>query len=581
MTQDPRSGRGNQRPGGSGDGRQSGRGAQGGAGRGNSDGYRGNSDRGGSSDGGYRGGSSAGGSSRGGSSSEGGYRGGSSAGGSSRGGSSEGYRGGPSRGGSSSEGGYRGGSAAGGSSRGGSSEGYRGGPSRGGSSSEGGYRGGSAAGGSSRGGSSEGYRGGSSSEGGYRGGSSAGGSSRGGSSEGYRGGSSSEGGYRGGSSAGGSSRGGSSAGGSSRGGSSEGYRGGPSRGGSSSEGGYRGGSAAGGSSRGGSSEGYRGGSSSEGGYRGGSSAGGSSRGGYGKPGAKKGAPKKGGAQRPARKSPNQPFGGERFGQNLGPVTDRPRTTQRARAQADTTPSDLDGVRLQKVMANAGVASRRVCEAMIEEGRVEINGEIVTELGARLDPAVDTIHVDGMRVQLDAEMKYFVFNKPRNVVSTMEDPEGRKCITDFLRKHGQERLFHVGRLDYQTEGLLLLTNDGEAANRLSHPSYEVPKTYLVQVRGPMGAGIGAQMKKGIKLEDGWASVDSFRLIDSTPGRVLVEVILHSGRNRIVRRLFDSVGHPVMRLVRVQVGPIRLGDQKQGTVRPLGHQEVGHLLSLVGM
>ncbi|GAA4365870.1 pseudouridine synthase [Paeniglutamicibacter cryotolerans] len=505
MTQDPRSGRGNQRPGGSGDGRQSGRGAQGGAGRGNSDGYRGNSDRGGSSDGGYRGGSSAGGS---------------------------------SRGGSSSEGGYRGGSSAGGSSRGGSSEGYRGGPSRGGSSSEGGYRGGSAAGGSSRGGSSEGYRGGSSSEGGYRGGSSAGGSSRGGSSEGYRGG-------------------------------------------SSSEGGYRGGSSAGGSSRGGSSEGYRGGSSSEGGYRGGSSAGGSSRGGYGKPGAKKGAPKKGGAQRPARKSPNQPFGGERFGQNLGPVTDRPRTTQRARAQADTTPSDLDGVRLQKVMANAGVASRRVCEAMIEEGRVEINGEIVTELGARLDPAVDTIHVDGMRVQLDAEMKYFVFNKPRNVVSTMEDPEGRKCITDFLRKHGQERLFHVGRLDYQTEGLLLLTNDGEAANRLSHPSYEVPKTYLVQVRGPMGAGIGAQMKKGIKLEDGWASVDSFRLIDSTPGRVLVEVILHSGRNRIVRRLFDSVGHPVMRLVRVQVGPIRLGDQKQGTVRPLGHQEVGHLLSLVGM
>ncbi|GAA1498873.1 pseudouridine synthase [Paeniglutamicibacter kerguelensis] len=275
------------------------------------------------------------------------------------------------------------------------------------------------------------------------------------------------------------------------------------------------------------------------------------------------------------------FGKERFGQNLGPVkADRPnKPTQRERAQA--AHSDLEGVRLQKVMANAGVASRRVCEEMIAGGRVEVNGALVVEPGVRIDPERDTVHVDGMRLQLNEEMKYFVFNKPRNVVSTMEDPEGRKCISDFIRKKGQERLFHVGRLDYQTEGLLILTNDGEMANRLSHPSYEVPKTYLVQVRGPMANGVGAQMKKGIKLEDGWASVDSFRLIDSTPGYLLIEVVLHSGRNRIVRRLFDAVGHPVTRLVRVQVGPIRLGDQKQGTIRPLGNQEVGHLLALVGM
>lgn len=274
------------------------------------------------------------------------------------------------------------------------------------------------------------------------------------------------------------------------------------------------------------------------------------------------------------------FGKERFGKNLGPVNaERTKPTQRAQAAA--AHSDLEGVRLQKVMANAGVASRRVCEEMIAGGRVEVNGVLVTEPGVRIDPERDTVHVDGMRLQLNADMMYFVFNKPRNVVSTMDDPEGRKCISDFIRKKGQERLFHVGRLDYQTEGLLLLTNDGEAANRLAHPSYEVPKTYLVQVRGPMAAGVGAQMKKGIKLEDGWQSVDSFRLIDSTPGYVLVEVVLHSGRNRVVRRLFEEVGHPVTRLVRVQVGPIRLGDQKQGTIRPLGNQEVGHLLAMVGM
>jgi 23S rRNA pseudouridine2605 synthase len=305
-----------------------------------------------------------------------------------------------------------------------------------------------------------------------------------------------------------------------------------------------------------------------------------------KPGAKKapgtpGAPK----LKPRTGAPgaaaSRAFGSERFGQNLGPVR---RPSRRKGPRGDVPQSELhdaDGVRLQKVMASAGVASRRVCEEMIAEGRVEVDGQVVTELGVRVDPKTAVIHVDGIRIQLDENMVYMVFNKPKGVVSTMEDPEGRPCISDFLRNQHGERLFHVGRLDVATEGLLLLTNDGELANRLTHPSYEVPKTYLVQVRGPFPQGIGAQLKQGVELEDGFANVDSFRLVDSTPGHVLIEVVLHSGKNRIVRRLFDAVGFPVLRLVRVKVGPIGLGDQRQGSIRNLGKQEVGHLLASVGL
>ncbi|MDI3213528.1 pseudouridine synthase [Arthrobacter sp. AL12] len=275
------------------------------------------------------------------------------------------------------------------------------------------------------------------------------------------------------------------------------------------------------------------------------------------------------------------FGSERFGQNLGPVR---KPARKRGPRADVPQSDLhdqDGIRLQKVMASAGVASRRVCEEMIAEGRVEVDGQVVTELGVRVDPTNAVIHVDGLRIQLDENMVYMVFNKPKGVVSTMEDPDGRPCISDFVRNSHGERLFHVGRLDVSTEGLLLLTNDGELANRLTHPSYEVPKTYLVQVRGPFPQGIGAELKAGVELEDGIASVDSFKLVDSTPGHVLIEVVLHSGKNRIVRRLFDAVGFPVLRLVRVKVGPIGLGDQRQGSIRNLGKQEVGHLLASVGL
>ena len=291
-----------------------------------------------------------------------------------------------------------------------------------------------------------------------------------------------------------------------------------------------------------------------------------------KPKPRTGAPKTAGSRA---------FGSERFGQNLGPVR---RPARKRGPRAEVPQSDLhdqDGIRLQKVMASAGVASRRVCEEMIAEGRVEVDGQVVTELGVRIDPKTAVVHVDGLRIQLDENMVYMVFNKPKGVVSTMEDPDGRPCISDFVRNSHGERLFHVGRLDVATEGLLLLTNDGELANRLTHPSYEVPKTYLVQVRGPFPQGIGAQLKAGVELEDGTASVDSFKLVDSTPGHVLIEVVLHSGKNRIVRRLFDAVGFPVLRLVRVKVGPIGLGDQRQGSIRNLGKQEVGHLLASVGL
>lgn len=348
------------------------------------------------------------------------------------------------------------------------------------------------------------------------------------------------------------------------------------------------------------SEGFRSGAPKSGGYKGGS-AGGS---GAPRSGSKFGGPKSattagagkfaaragaraGGTGAGSRK-PSQtgarPFKNEQYGRNLGPVKNRP-TEQNRRPQTTTDDVDIhnaDGVRLQKVMAMAGVASRRLCEDMILEGRVQVDGVTVTQLGLRVDPETADIAVDGMTIQTNDSMVYMVFNKPKGVVSTMEDPEGRPCISDFLKKRqSRERLFHVGRLDTSTEGLLLLTNDGELANRLSHPKYGVPKTYLVQVRGPMAQGIGAQLKDGVELEDGWAKVDSFRLVDSTPGHVLAEVILHSGKNRIVRRMFDAVGYPVERLVRVKFGPIALGDQRQGSIRVLGRHEVGHLLAEVGM
>ena len=244
------------------------------------------------------------------------------------------------------------------------------------------------------------------------------------------------------------------------------------------------------------------------------------------------------------------------------------------------PTDPDGIRLQKVMAAAGIGSRRACEKMIEEGRVSVNDEVVLEQGRRVDPETDVIRVDTLRINTAAGNVYLAMNKPRGYVTAMSDPEGRPTVGDLVADR-VERLFHVGRLDADTEGLLLLTNDGELAHRLSHPSYEVPKTYLAEVLGPRARDVGKRLREGVQLEDGIVRVDSFKLIDSTSNKVLVELVLHEGRKHIVRRALAEVGHPVQQLVRTAVGPVQLGSQKPGKIRVLTRDELSGLFALVAM
>ena len=242
--------------------------------------------------------------------------------------------------------------------------------------------------------------------------------------------------------------------------------------------------------------------------------------------------------------------------------------------------DPDGVRLQKILAQAGVGSRRKSEILIDAGRVQVDGHVVRDQGVRIDPARQVVHVDGVRLQLDDTRLYLAFNKPAGVVSTMSDEQGRVSLGDFVYDR-PERLFHVGRLDSETEGLILLTNDGELGHRLQHPSYRVQKTYLAEISGPVARDVGQRLRDGVELEDGPVKVDSFKVIDSQPGKALVELVLHEGRKHIVRRALEAVGHPVDRLVRVQVGPLRLGDLRQGRWRVLNSQEVGALFGAVDM
>ncbi len=235
-------------------------------------------------------------------------------------------------------------------------------------------------------------------------------------------------------------------------------------------------------------------------------------------------------------------------------------------------------RLQKVLAEAGVASRRACEALMSEGRVEVDGEVVTRLGTRVDPRSSVIRVDGRRIPVQPDLLYLVANKPRGVVSSMADERGRTDLRSLLPDR-TERLFHVGRLDTDTDGLLLLTNHGEFAHRLSHPSYEIPKTYLALVDGVVRPATRRRLLEGVELEDGPAPVGAFRVMSSQGGRSLVEIVLHIGRNRIVRRLLAEVGHPVLRLSRTAFGPVRLGRLPSGSVRELSSEEVGALLDAV--
>jgi 23S rRNA pseudouridine2605 synthase len=243
----------------------------------------------------------------------------------------------------------------------------------------------------------------------------------------------------------------------------------------------------------------------------------------------------------------------------------------------------EGTRLQKVLSQAGVASRRVAERMIRDGRVEVDGHIVTEMGTRIDPDTSEIRVDGVKIRRDDTMVYLAINKERGMHSTMSDDQGRPCVGDLVeyRVRGTKKLFHVGRLDADTEGLLILTNDGELAHRLMHPSYEVPKTYLATVVGSVPRGLGKKLKAGIELDDGPIHVDDFAMVDAVPGKSLVTVTLHEGRKRIVRRMLAAVGFPVTDLVRTDIGSVSLGEQKPGSIRVLTSKEVGELYKAVGL
>ncbi|HLL69296.1 MAG TPA: pseudouridine synthase [Micromonosporaceae bacterium] len=235
-------------------------------------------------------------------------------------------------------------------------------------------------------------------------------------------------------------------------------------------------------------------------------------------------------------------------------------------------------RLQKILAANGVGSRRVCENLIAAGRVSVDGRVAT-LGDKADAATAVIHVDGDRIVTDTTLVYIALNKPRGVVSTMDDEKGRSAVADYIGNIPQ-RVYHVGRLDADSEGLLLLTNDGGLAHRLTHPSFGVSKTYLCEVPGPIPRAMGRQLREGVELEDGPARVDSFRVVDAHGGNALVELVLHEGRKHIVRRLLDEVGHPVSRLVRTAIGPVKLGDLRPGRTRRLTNPEVSALFRVAG-
>ena len=240
----------------------------------------------------------------------------------------------------------------------------------------------------------------------------------------------------------------------------------------------------------------------------------------------------------------------------------------------------EGIRLQRVLAQAGVGSRRACEEIIEQGRVTVDGRTVRTQGMRVDPQVAIITVDGQRLVTKSELEHMVLNKPAGVLSAMSDARGMPTVGDYVADRNA-RLFHVGRLDVDSEGLLLLTNDGELAHRLTHPSYGVLKTYLVEIAGGVPKDLARQLKAGVELEDGIVLVDGFAILGTENGRTHIELILHEGRKHIVRRLMEETGHPVLRLVRTQIGPISLGTLKQGRLRHLTSHEVGALYTMVDL
>ncbi|RAV34358.1 pseudouridine synthase [Corynebacterium heidelbergense] len=286
-------------------------------------------------------------------------------------------------------------------------------------------------------------------------------------------------------------------------------------------------------------------------------------------------------------SPTHPAEGDEaphLGRDVDTFVPQPhRARQQHVTETDRAKEPQREVRLQKVLAGAGVASRRMSEKLISAGRVEVNGEVVTQMGLRIDPEVDVVRVDGVRIQVNEKMVYFVLNKPRGVHSTMHDELGRPSVGDLVdQKFTQgQGLFHVGRLDAATEGLLLLTNDGELANRLMHPSYEVTKTYMATVLGEADRKFIQKCKNGIQLDDGLAKADSVQIVDVWQGKSLIKITLHEGRKHIVRRMLKEAGYPVQALVRTKLHTVQLGEQKPGTIRALNRSELASLYKAVGL
>jgi 23S rRNA pseudouridine2605 synthase len=236
------------------------------------------------------------------------------------------------------------------------------------------------------------------------------------------------------------------------------------------------------------------------------------------------------------------------------------------------------VRLNKVLSTAGLGSRRAVEELVRAGRVSVDGRVVTDLGQRVDPERDQVAVDGSRVVVDQRRRYWMLNKPGGVVTTADDPQGRPTVVQMVP--AQPRVFPVGRLDLDTEGLLLLTNDGELAHRLTHASFGVEKRYLAEVEQLPGDAL-ARLRRGVELDDGPARAQRARVVGSSGRRRMVEVVMVEGRNREVRRLLDAVGAPVRRLVRTAVGPLRLTGLAPGEYRPLRQEEVRQLYKAVGL
>ena len=271
--------------------------------------------------------------------------------------------------------------------------------------------------------------------------------------------------------------------------------------------------------------------------------------------------------RPARKNNRKPQRG----------TPKQRNSVRRRPAPDRPAAEQDGERLQKVLAAAGLASRRECEELILEGRVEVDGQVVTELGTRVDRYTQQIFVDGEPLP-KPKLVYFAVNKPEGVVCTANDPSGRPRITDLLPP-GIGRVFNVGRLDMASEGLILVTNDGAMANELTHPRHGVEKTYHVQIAGHPTPEVLTQIRKGVHLAEGFVKAANVRVKSKRKNGTILEMVLDEGRNREIRRLLAKVGHRVQRLTRIAVGPIRLGEMPKGSVRKLTQEEIKKLQAYI--